>query len=181
VFTEGEAPEPIYLTHLHRQHRQRVTIVIDDRHGAALTLVQHVPMGAAVGNAKSDAAEALASTSTGACSTTMRTPKLDEALDNACANEISVALSNPCIELRFVLRSADHAAFIDRHAVQARNRELYGFDRRPSVDALNQLAVRYPAAKKRAAALNEMHRRNESHERSNPSTSMPGPINSIFA
>jgi hypothetical protein len=31
----------MYLTHLHRQHRQRLTMVIDDRHGAPLILVQY--------------------------------------------------------------------------------------------------------------------------------------------
>ena len=108
-------------------------------------------------------------------------PNLEEALDMARANEISVALSNPCIELWFVLHSADQTAFIDRHAAQARNRELNGFDKRPTATALDHLAARYPAAKKRAAALDEMHRRNESPERSNPSTSIPPLIESIVA
>ena len=40
VFTEGQATEPIYVTHLHRDHRERVAVILDDRHGAPLTLVK---------------------------------------------------------------------------------------------------------------------------------------------
>ena len=99
----------------------------------------------------------------------------------AKANGISVALSNPCIELWFVLHSADQTAFIDRYAAQSRNRELHGFDKRPNADALSQFVACYAAAKQRAVALDEMHRLNDSPERSNPSTSIPPLIDTIVA
>ena len=169
----------MYLTHLHRQHRQRLTMVIDDRHGAPLTLVQYAAESRRHWKREERRGRGAGFDEYWCVLDVDEHPNLDEALDMARANEISVALSNPCIELWFVLHSAEQTAFIDRHAVQARNRELHGFDKRPSVATLNQLAVRYPAAKKRAAALDEMHRRNESPERSNPSTSMPGLIDAI--
>jgi transposase, IS30 family len=43
VFTEGEATEPTYLTHLHRQHRQRLTMVIDDTSRLGVSLLMTDP------------------------------------------------------------------------------------------------------------------------------------------
>ena len=40
VFTEGKKTEPVYLTHWHRMHRERVIVTIDEFHGAPLQLVQ---------------------------------------------------------------------------------------------------------------------------------------------
>ena len=44
--------------------------------------------------------------------------ELPRAFDLARRHQISVAVSNPCIELWFVLHFEDHRAWIDRHAVQ---------------------------------------------------------------
>jgi RloB-like protein len=40
VFTEGKKTEPVYLTHWHRMHRERVIITVDEFHGAPLQLVE---------------------------------------------------------------------------------------------------------------------------------------------
>jgi hypothetical protein len=169
----------MYLTHLHRQHRQRLAMVLDDRHGAPLTLVQHASNERRRWKREERRGRGASFDEYWCVLDVDEHPNLDEALDVARANEISVALSNPCIELWFVLHSADQTAFIDRHAVQARNREFHGYDKRPTVAALNQFAIRYPAAKQRATALDDMHARNGSPDRSNPSTSIPGLIDAI--
>jgi RloB-like protein len=181
VFTEGEVTETIYLTHVHRQHRERITVVIDDRHGAPLTLVRHAADERRRWTREERRGRGAGFDEYWCVLDVDEHPNLDEALDMARASGISVALSNPCIELWFVLHSADQSAFIDRYAAQSRNRELHGFDKRPTVAALNQFVVRYTAAKKRAVALDEMHRRNDSPERSNPSTSIPPLIDTIVA
>ena len=40
VFTEGKKTEPVYLTHWHRMHRERVIVIVDEFHGAPLQLVE---------------------------------------------------------------------------------------------------------------------------------------------
>ena len=181
MFTEGEATETIYLTHLHRLHRQRITVVIDNRHGAPLTLVKH-----AADERRQRARDERRGRGAGFdeywCVLDVdEHPKLDEALELARANGISVAVSNPCIELWFMLHSVEQTAHIDRHTAQARNRELHGFDKRPTAAALNNFVHQYPTARSRALSLDDMHRRNFSPEGSNPSTSIPPLIDTITA
>ena len=40
VFTEGKKTEPVYLTHWHRMHRERVIVAVDEFHGSPLQLVE---------------------------------------------------------------------------------------------------------------------------------------------
>jgi RloB-like protein len=124
VFTEGLATEPIYLTYLHRLHRERISIVIDPRHGSPLTLVE-----SAVAERKHLQREERRGRGTGydeywCVFDVDEHLGLNAALELASSNGVSIALSNPCIELWFVLHSADQTAHIDRHEVQALNRQL---------------------------------------------------------
>jgi hypothetical protein len=181
VFTEGAATEPIYLTHLHRLHRERISVVIDARHGSPLTLV-----GSAVAERKHLQREERRGRGAGydeywCVFDVDEHPGLDAALELAGNNGVSVALSNPCIELWFVLHSVDQTAHVHRHEAQAMNRRLHGFDKRPTASALEHFAANFAEAKRRANALDEMHRRNQSRERSNPSTSMPPLVDVITA
>ena len=51
-------------------------------------------------------------------------PKILEAKEQAAANGIGVAFSNPCFELWVLLHFRDQTAHIDRHAVQSECRKL---------------------------------------------------------
>ncbi len=106
-------------------------------------------------------------------------PRLDQALSLADDNAINVALSNPCFELWFVLHEEDQTAFVHRDAIQRRGRALFGFDKRPSQDALEKLHTAFPNAARRAALLDEMHFLNGSAVGSNPSTKISLLIESI--
>lgn len=171
----------IYLTHLYREHRERVAVIIDNRHGTPLTIVRH-----AVDERDRCLKDERRGRGTGYDSywcvlDVDEHPDLAEARRLAQHHNINLAVSNPCIELWFVLHSEDQRAHIDRHHIQRQSAELYGFDKRPDTATLRRLSERYPDAKARAEALDTMHRQNHSPEGSNPSTSIPPLIDIISA
>jgi hypothetical protein len=179
ISTEGEATETAYFTHLHRLHRERVIIVLDPRHGTPLTLVRH-----AVDERERCLKAERQSRGAGyneywVVIDVDEHPNLAEALELARSNSIAVAVSNPCIELWFVLHSTDQTAFIHRHDAQAASKKLYKFEKRPTTEALDLFVRAFPEAKRRAEKLDALHRNNGSPEGSNPSTSIPQFINSI--
>jgi RloB-like protein len=179
VFTEGQATEPIYLNYWYRLHRESVIVVIDDRHGAPMTLVS-----AAVAERKQQMIDTKRGRGTGFdeywCVLDVdEHPHLDKALRLARDNEIKVALSNPCIELWFVLHAEDQTSFVDRAVIQRRCRTLLGFDKRPTQDALEAMRAGYSVAKDRSDALIKMHRRNGSLDGANPTTTVALLVQSI--
>ena len=99
-------------------------------------------------------------------------PNIAEALDKAAANGIGVVISNPCIELWFVLHFSDQTAHIERGAAQRRSRELLGCDKVLTGPALAELSERYVHAKQRAQQLEAKHAGDGSPEHSNPSSNM---------
>jgi hypothetical protein len=96
--------------------------------------------------------------------------RLLEALDQARANEIPVALSNPSFELWVLLHLCDHTAYIDRAALRGLVQDrLQGYDKRvPFAD----VAPGLDEACSRAEALAERHVGNDSDETENPSSGM---------
>ena len=128
VYTEGKKTEPVYLTHWHRIHRDRVIVTIDEFHGAPLQL--------------------------------------------ATSSQISIAVTNPCIELWFLLHFQDHTADVHRHKAQEISSDLLGCAKVPTAAALIELVGRYEAARRRAQALDRKHELDGSPPRSNPSSSM---------
>ena len=181
VFTEGEATEVIYLTHLYRQNREKVAVVIDTRHGTPLTIVRH-----AVAERETCVKDERRGRGTGFDSywcviDVDEHPDLAEARQVAQRHRINLAVSNPCIELWFVLHLEDQFAYIHRHEVQHRSAELFGFDKRPHTKTLVQLSTLYPVAKARAEALDLMHEQNCSPEGSNPSTSIAPLVEAIMS
>lgn len=81
-------------------------------------------------------------------------------------------ISNPCIELWFVLHFADQTAHIERGVAQRRSRELLGCDKVLTGPALAELSERYVHAKQRAQQLETKHAGDGSPEHSNPSSNM---------
>ena len=72
-------------------------------------------------------------------------PKLGPAVEKAIANDIGVAVSNPCVELWFILHFQDQAAEIDRKRAQAISKELLKCDKVLDERALQALDERFPA------------------------------------
>lgn len=84
-------------------------------------------------------------------------PNVGAVIEKALANGIGVALSNPCIELWFILHFQDQTAHIERSNAQAVSKELLMCDKILDNAALEDLTERFPEAKVRAMALDAKH------------------------
>ena len=170
VFTEGKKTEPDYLAYWHRAHRDRVQVAISGDLGAPMTVVDR-----AVEQKRSEAKEARrgrgrASDEYWCVIDVDQHANLGPAVEKAIANGIGVAVSNPCVELWFILHFQDQAAEIDRKRAQAISKELLKCDKVLDEPALQALDERFPAAKARARALDDKHLGDGRPARSNPSS-----------
>jgi hypothetical protein len=97
-------------------------------------------------------------------------PNFARAIDLANRHQINLAISNPCIELWFILHFEDRTAYLDRYAAQHRAAELLGCSKFLSEPALIALADGYEEARRRATKLGEKHAGDGSPLGSNPSS-----------
>lgn len=97
-------------------------------------------------------------------------PNFDRAIDLANRHGINLAISNPCIELWFILHFENHTSFIERQKAQDRAEELLGCSKALSGSALSALAESYGKARRRAMKLDEKHEGDGSPPRTNPSS-----------
>jgi RloB-like protein len=102
-------------------------------------------------------------------------PNVPDAVTLARRHGINLAISNPCLELWFVLHFEDRTAYIDRFEAQHRAKALLNCDKILTEAALATLAERHSDAVTRASKLDEKHRGDGSPPGSNPSTSI-GPL-----
>ena len=172
MFTEGERTEDGYLVHWRREFRDKVIVTIDSFHGGPLQLVDH-----AVATKRSEAREERRGggrphDEVWCVFDRDEHPNIPQALDKAAGNGIGVILSNPCIELWFVLHFDDQTAHLERGEAQSRSRELLSCDKNLSPDALRKLAGRYADARIRAQKLAQKHRGDGSPPHANPSSNM---------
>lgn len=172
VFSEGERTEDGYLVHWRRAYRDRVLVTIDDFHGAPLSLVDRAADVKRREAREEKKGHGRAHDEVWCVFDRDQHPNIPEALDKAAANGIGVVLSNPCIELWFVLHFADQTAYIERDAAQRLSRELLGCDKVLTGSALAALSDRYDDAKQRAQQLDLKHAGDGSPPHSNPSSNM---------
>ena len=81
-------------------------------------------------------------------------------------------MSNPCLELWFILHFEDQTAYLERQAAQHRAGELLGCSKVLNDAALSTLAEGYDQARERAVRLDKKHAGDGSPPGSNPSTGM---------
>lgn len=97
-------------------------------------------------------------------------PNVDTAIDLAHRNDVRIAVSNPCLELWFLLHFGDQTAWIHRHEAQRRAAHCLGCGKSLSAAALDELHDRYDEARLRARQLDVKHRHDGSDPRANPSS-----------
>ncbi len=97
-------------------------------------------------------------------------PNFAKAIDLADRHGINLAISNPCLELWFILHSEDQTAYLERHAAQRRAEDLLGCSKVLTDSALGALAERYDEARRRAVKLDEKHAGDGSPPGDNPSS-----------
>lgn len=152
--------------------RDRVIVTVDDFHGTPLQLVETAAAQRfadlrAAKRGKGDAYDQYW------CVFDIdEHPYVDQALQFAASSQISVAVTNPCIELWFLLHFEDQTADLHRRKAQEMSSGLLGFEKVPTAAALIELSARYEDARRRAQALDRKHDLDGSPPRSNPSSSM---------
>jgi len=182
VFTEGEVTEVNYLTHLHRQVRDAVTVSIDAFHGGPLQLVEHAIDSKDADTRGEQKGRGRARDGYWCVFDTDVHPNLDQAVQLAAAHDIGIGLSNPCLELWFMLHYADQTAYLTGQEAQSEWHRLCGA-RGKAVDAevAAQLFERFAGAKVRATQLGAKHHLDGSPPGSNPSSSVWRLVDTILS
>jgi hypothetical protein len=98
-------------------------------------------------------------------------PGLKEAVQRARANDIYLAISNPCFEVWLILHFRDQAAWLDNNGARRLRREFDGSSDK-GLDAAKYMPLTAEAAG-RAAELDRRHMRNSAvFPHDNPSSGM---------
>lgn len=172
MFVEGRRTEEAYLVDWHRRRRESVRVTIDPFRGGPLQLVEH-----AVEAKRAEAGDARRGRGRPhdqiwCVFDRDEHPNFTRALDLAGCNGVGLAVSNPCVELWFLLHFQEQTAFIDRHDAQRRVATLLDSGKALTTAATEALFERYDEAKNRAIELDEKHRNDGSPSGSNPSSGM---------
>jgi hypothetical protein len=173
IFTEGKSTEPTYFTHWHRQHRDRILVQIAPHSFTSpLQLVQ-----AAISQKARDTKEAKRGRGDAfdeywCVFDVDEHPRIPEALNLATAHDIKIAISNPCIELWFLIHFEDQTSYLTRQQAQRRSKQHLKCGKLLDQAALQSLEARYEAAKNRAVQLAEKHDGDGSPHYENPSSGL---------
>ena len=98
---------------------------------------------------------------------------MESAIHEARVAGVEVAISNPCVELWFILHVEDRTAYIDRKEAQNRCTELGLADGKSIPDTgATQLRDGYDEAKGRAQALQQSHLQYGGASWENPSSGL---------
>ena len=108
-------------------------------------------------------------------------PNVHDAIQKADTNGIRLAISNPCIELWFILHFEDQTAFLDRHAAQSQSSTLLECGKTLTSEATGILYETFEPARDRAIALDRKHEGDRAPVGSNPSSGVWTLIESIRA
>ena len=108
-------------------------------------------------------------------------PNFADAVDLARRHGVQLAISNPCIEVWFILHFEEQAAFLDVTDAQRRAEAHLGCGKTLTQAALDLLAERTAEAVERARQLDRKHAGDGSPPGTNPSSGMAGLVNAIQA
>lgn len=176
---EGEETEERYLVDLAQRHRERVLLTVDRFHGRPLHLVEE-----AVSRRKTGASEARRGggrpyDEIWCVFDVDDHPNFARAVDLARRNGVELAISNPCIELWFILHLEDQTAFIDGGDAQRRAADLLGCGKTLTSAALDVLAAHCDDAIDRAHRLDHKHAGDGSPAGENPSSGIAALMEAI--
>ena len=170
VFVEGLRTEEIYLTYWRRQYRDRVRVEIDDYRGGPLQLVERAVEAQRIEARDARKGRGRAHDQIWCMFDRDEHPNFAQAIDLAEKHGINLAISNPCLELWFILHFEDRASYLERYEAQRRAEELLGSSKVLTESALTALADGYDEARRRAVKLDEKHAGDGSPPRTNPSS-----------
>lgn len=170
VIVEGKKTEDGYLLPLRRSLRDFVTITVDNRGGAPSTLVERAVQAKREAQREESRGRGRAYDDVWCVFDRDDHPNIPDALELAARGGVEVAMSNPCIELWFILHFEDQTAAIDRRVAQRRSSELLGCEKNLTTAVAEFLYGRHDQARARAQRLDTKHEGDGSAPRSNPSS-----------
>jgi hypothetical protein len=180
VFVEGKVTEEEYLIHYHRHHRSKVNIEIPEFYGTPLSLVKQAVDAKKRNERDEKRGKGRAHDEVWCVFDVDKHPDLKEAASLARDHGIKLAISNPCLELWFLLHFEPHTAYIESHKAQAAAEKHTKCKKSLSKEALGALDEKYELAKDRARKLDEKHAGDESaFPENNPSSGVWKIVDSI--
>jgi len=177
VFVEGARTEEDYLLHWHRSNRLRVNVRISPHRGTPKTLVDLAVSEKARADRESRRGRPF--DEVWCVFDVDQHPHVEEATAKAHAHGVHLAVSNPCIELWFLLHFRDQTAWIDRASAQRASTGYLACEKSLSDAALRTLEERHADARSRARALDVKHAGDGSRPGSNPSSTTWAIVDSI--
>ncbi len=130
VFVEGRRTEEMYLVDWHRRCRDRVRATIDPYRAGPLQLVERAVAAQRAEAYDARRARGRAHDQIWCVFDRDEHPNFASAVDLAAHHGIRLAMSNPCIELWFLLHFEDQTAFIDRRERSVSTRSTTATGRR---------------------------------------------------
>jgi len=169
VFAEGEVTEEIYLVFWRRRFKRKVNMEIHELHGTPLSLVKKAVEEKAA-NERAARRKGRAHDEVWCVFDVDEHPYLKEAMELAAAHGIKLAISNPCIELWFLLHFVDQTAYIERQKAQREAASVLGCKKNLTDKALELMEGNFETAKARAQALDAKHLGDATPAPGNPSS-----------
>lgn len=180
AFVEGEVTEEEYLLHHFRQNRFSVQVRVHELRADPLSLVRRAIEEKKQGERDERRSRGRAHDEIWCVFDVDRHPELKHAGSLAREHGIHLAISNPCIELWFLLHFEDQTAFIDRRSAQRSAERHTRCDKALSQAALEMLDVNYETAKERARRLAVKHEHDDTRfPEDNPSSDVWRVVDSI--
>jgi hypothetical protein len=179
VFVEGLRTEEDYLVHWHRAHRRHVNVTIHPFRAGPRQLIERAVQEKRRGEREQRRGRGRAYDEVWCCFDVDEHPHLHEVEQIAQANGIALAVSNPCIELWFLLHYESQTAYVDRWDAQRRASDHLGCGKALTPTALTELETRLSIATERAQALDVKHAGDGSPAGHNPSSSVWRLVGSI--
>lgn len=179
VLVEGAVTEEAYLLFWKRQYRQLTLVDVHEFRGTPMSLVEKAVELKAAEEREARRGRGRAHDEIWCVFDVDAHLYLHEAIALAAAEGINVAISNPCIELWFLLHFVDQRAYIDRHAAQKAAKAALGCDKQLTSSALERMADNFETAKARARNLDDKHFKDDTPAPGNPSSGAWRLIDSI--
>lgn len=179
VFVEGLVTEEVYLTYWRRRFRAQVNVEIHEFRGTPHALVSLAAEEKAANERGERRGRGRAHDEVWCMFDVDEHPKLPEAIELAAARGIRLAISNPCIELWFLLHFENRTAYIDRRSAQSQSKSHLQCDKDLTEGALALLAENFPTAMSRAVALDAKHEGDGTAAPANPSSGVWGIVEAI--
>lgn len=120
MFVEGLRTEDLYLTYWRRRYRDRVRVEIDPFRGGPLQLVEKAVEAKRIEALDARKGRGRPHDQIWCVFDRDEHPHFPKAIALAGSHGINLAISNPCLELWFILHFEDQIAYLERQAAQSR-------------------------------------------------------------